>query len=131
MPRVPALDSPCGVWIFGDSGCGKTTSVVKCYPECYIKPRNIWWDGYQNEEIVLLDDVDKYDVRLGGPLKHWSDAFPFIGERKGGSRRIRPKKLIVTSQYKMEDIWTDKETLEALNRRFVVFEKIKGQEIIL
>jgi len=61
-------------------------------------------DGYLDEPVVLLDDVDKFDRALGGRLKHWADFAPYIGEIKGGSRRIRPEKLIVTSQYTIEDI---------------------------
>jgi len=81
--------------------------------------------------VVLLDDLDVFDVKLGGNLKHWADAYAFIGEFKGGSRRIRPEKLIVTSQYKIEDIWKDEETRLALNRRFTVITKYLGQNIII
>lgn len=131
MPAVERLEAPCGVWIHGLAGSGKTRSVLDRYPDLYPKPRNQWWDGYQREPVVLLDDVDKFDVRLGGSIKHWSDAHPFIGEIKGGSIKIRPSKLIITSQYRIEDIWQDAETREALTRRFVVIEKITGQDIIL
>lgn len=131
MPAMERLDGPCGIWIHGVAGCGKTRTVMDAYPEVYPKPRNIWWDGYQNEEVVLLDDVDIYDIRLGGLLKHWADAYPFIGEAKGTSRKIRPRKLFVTSQYRIEDIWQDQPTREALGRRFHVIEKIRGQGIII
>lgn len=131
MPPMGRLDGPCGLWIWGDSGCGKTKSVADQVPDAFPKPRNQWWDGYQREENVLLDDVDKFDVKLGGKLKHWADSFPFIGEVKGGSVKIRPKRIIVTSQYRIEDIWEDKETREALLRRFVVVEKKLGQNIII
>jgi len=132
MPSVVPLESTCGIWIYGLSGCGKTRSVLRAFPTCYIKPRNNWWDGYQSEPVVCVDDMDKFDRALGGKLKHWADFAPFIGEFKGvGSRRIRPSKLIVTSQYKIEDIWEDEETRDALLRRFIVIEKVEGQDIIL
>lgn len=131
MPPVGRLVGPCGVWIFGLAGAGKTRAVLDAFPEAYPKPRTQWWDGYQGERIVYVDDVDIFDVKLGGSLKLWSDAYPFIGEIKGGSQKIRPDKLIVTSQYRIEDIWSDAETRQALLRRFIVLEKKIGEEINL
>lgn len=131
MPSVVPLESLSSLWIHGLSGCGKSRSCSRAYPDAYWKPRNQWWDGYQSEEVVVLDDVDKFDVRLGGYLKHWADYYPFIAETKGGSQRIRPNKIVVTSQYTIEDIWIDEETRSALNRRFTVIEKFVNQDILL
>lgn len=131
LPAVANLDGVCGLWIHGISGAGKTRSVLRAFPDAYIKPRNNWWDGYQGEQIVLCDDVDRFDVALGGKFKHWADYCAFIAECKGGAMRIRPVKFIVTSQYTIEDIWTDAETRAALNRRFTRIDKLADQEIIL
>lgn len=131
MPDMERLAGPCGTWIHGPAGCGKTRAVLDQVPDAYPKPRNQWWDGYQRQDVVLVDDVDRYDVRLGGQFKHWADAYPFIAEIKGGSQKIRPKRLIVTSQYTIEEIWEDAATREALLRRFVVVSKQLGQNIII
>jgi len=131
MPPVEPLVSVCGLWIFGESGAGKTRAVLREFPTAFIKPRNNWWDGYQEEEVVLIDDIDKFDVALGGKLKHWGDFAPFIAEIKGGSRRIRPRLVIVTSQYVIGDIWKDRETQEALGRRFKLIEKLANVDVVL
>lgn len=131
MPKLSLLESPCGVWIHGDAGSGKSLSVLRAYPDLFPKPRNQWWDGYQEEPVICIDDIDRFDVRLGGHLKIWADAYPFIGEVKGGSRKLRPRLVVVTSQYKIEEIWSDQATQDALNRRFKKIEKILGQNIIL
>lgn len=131
MPRVQHLADVCGTWIFGESGAGKTRAALSAFPDAFIKPRNKWWDGYQYEDVVIVDDVDKFNVSLGGDFKDWADFSAFIGEFKGGSRRIRPKQIIVTSQYMIEDIWTDPETREALNRRFKVVTKELNKELLL
>lgn len=131
MPRIEPLADVCGIWIFGESGAGKTRTVLAKYPDAYIKPRNNWWDGYQEEEVVVVDDVDKFDVALGGKLKHWGDFAPFIAEIKGGSRKIRPRLVIVTSQYTIGDIWKDRETQDALARRFRLVEKRVGVNLAI
>jgi len=129
MERINPLESTCGIWIVGDSGSGKTRGVYAKYPNAFVKPCTKWWDGYQDEPVVVVDDLDKYHVALGGDIKHWGDFMPFIGEFKGGSRRIRPQTLIVTSQYTIGDIWKDQETQEALGRRFKLVEKRIGVDI--
>lgn len=129
MPNVMPLPDVCGIWLFGQSGAGKTRSVYEKFPDAFVKPCTKWWDGYQGEEIVVLDDLDKFHVALGGEIKHWADFMPFVGEFKGGSRRIRPTRLIVTSQYRIDEIWQDLQTIEALTRRFVFKVKLLGVPI--
>lgn len=131
MPPMDRLPGPCGIWIKGISGAGKTRAVLDQFPDAFPKPRSVWWDGYQNEPVVLVDDLDKFDVKLGGKLKHWADAYPFIGESKGSSRKIRPSRLFVTSQYSIDEIWTDTETRDALERRFIVIEKFEDEPVYL
>jgi len=128
---IPRLESRCGVWIYGLSGSGKTTSVFNSYPDLYSKQNNKWWDGYQGQSTVLLDDVDPdCCVFLRRHLKIWTDRFPFMAEEKGGGRFIRPSKFIITSQYTIEQCFSDQETIDAWNGRCTVIPKIRGQEII-
>lgn len=128
---VETMDRTAGIWIYGTAGSGKTKAVFESYPELYPKGLNKWWCGYQGEEVILLDDVDPSHQWLRAFLKVWGDRYPFIGEEKGGSRKIRPKKFIVTSQYTIEQMFEDTETREALTRRFIVIEKTHNQNIII
>ena len=131
-PVPEHLAGVCGTWIHGEAGCGKTTSVFAAYPDCYSKPiKSKWWDGYADQPIVLFDDVSIYERELGTLLKHAADSKTFYIESKGLQYAIRPTRVFVTSQYTIEEIWDDQKTRDALLRRFVVINKIKGQDIIL
>lgn len=66
---------------------------------------------------MLIDDMDS--TCLGHYLKNWSDHYPFSGEVKGATIPLLHEKLIVTSNYRIEELF-EKEPImiEPLLRRF-------------
>lgn len=127
------LTKPTGIWLFGLSGSGKSYLTRNLGYSLYDKLLNKWWDGYQLQPIVLLDDLDpKNTMHLHGMLKRWCDQYSFTCETKGGIKTYRPPCIVFTSQYTIERCFQDSsETIEAISRRCQQFEITKENRIIM
>ena len=125
------LANTCGLWLVGESGCGKSKGARERFPSAYPKPLNKWWDGYRDQKSVLIDDVDRSHAQwLGTFLKIWADHYPYIAEKKGRSVEVRPDRIIVTSQYEIGDIFGgDQPLVVALERRFRRLEVFANNQI--
>lgn len=117
--RPDDLEDVCGEWVWGPPGYGKSHMVRAENPGYFDKLANKWWCGYDGEDAVLIDDFDLVHVVLGHHLKRWADKYPFKAEVKNGGMFIRPKKIIITSNYSPEQIF-DGVILDAIIRRFRV-----------
>lgn len=117
--RPPDLEECTGVWYHGPPKTGKSTAARALPGTYYDKPANKWFDGYQAEDNVLIDDFDLTHKALGHHLKRWADKFAFPAEQKGTTVQIRPKLIIVTSNYSIDEIFGEDPVLvAALKRRF-------------
>lgn len=106
------------LYIEGATGIGKTFAVRTLWPDAYFKPaQHKWWDGYAGQEVVVINDLDENSYMAA--MKEWLDVYPFRVETKGGSMIVRPRLLVVTSQYRWENLLppTAQLLIDALNRR--------------
>lgn len=109
-------------WHYGPTGTGKSSTVRKENPIFYHKIPNKWWDGYKDQEVVIIDDFGEEHSCLGYHLKIWADHYPFTAEVKGTTISLRPSKIIVTSNYHPSQIWAKQEQLQPILRRFKMIE---------
>jgi len=84
---------------------------------------NKWWDKYDGEENVLIEDIDTTHSYMGFHLKIWADKYAFPVEVKNSGDLIRPKRIVVTSNYPIRTIFPDPSIHEPLERRFKVIHK--------
>lgn len=105
-------------WVHGDPGVGKSKYARSLGP-IFNKSCNKWWDGYAGQDIVVIDDLGLDHRCLGHYIKIWADHYAFGAEIKNGKIQIRPKKIIVTSNYTPKEIWKDDDQMvNAIVRRF-------------
>lgn len=131
MAKPAPLPGTCGLWIYGPTGTGKTHSVCTQHPDRYIKPLNKWWDGYQDEDVVHLDEIAPSHAAWIAPyLKKWADKWPFDAEMKGSAAQLRPKKIVVTSNYSIDEMGFAWEDLDAIKRRYVEIRKDNREQEI-
>jgi hypothetical protein len=107
-----------GHWYWGPPGTGKSHKARADYPNSYLKSQNKWWDGYQGQPTVIIDDLDT-DC-LAHHLKIWADKYSCSGEVKGGTVPLQHTALIVTSNYAIEQLFKDEIMAAAIRRRFKV-----------
>jgi len=121
---VPSLEGVCGQWIYGPSGTGKSHAVHSAFPGAYLKDVSKWFCGYQGEDTIWIDDVDPSQSSwLARFLKIWADRYPFPAQVKGGSMVIRPKRVIITSNYSIDSMGFSESDLPAIQRRYVEVKK--------
>lgn len=117
--------------IWGPTGVGKSRYVAeKAEGDIYWKSDSKWWDGYENQTHVCLDDF--YGWIKYHDMLRLLDRYPYQVEFKGGHLQFNSKFIWITSNKHPRDWYKDmsEEKYAALKRRFdiVVHMTEEGQE---
>ncbi|ADD62475.1 replication-association protein [Human stool-associated circular virus NG13] len=125
-----ARDFKTEVFVYvGPPGCGKSRAAAELGAasggKVYYKPRGEWWDGYNGEATVIIDDFYgwlKYDELL-----RLCDRYPHRVPVKGGFVQFCSKRIILTSNIHVW-MWYRFESYDAsaLMRRINVYKLWNG-----
>lgn len=103
---------------YGDTGTGKSRYAFTDYnPETHYVLRksngenNVWWDGYTGQETIIIDDFTPKSYRLSYML-NLLDRYAMSIDYKGGATQLLAKTIIITSNYKPEDLYTGENCTE-------------------
>lgn len=115
----------------GKTGLGKTRKAIEENPEAFLLSKTItglWWDGYDGEEVVILDDFRDADIPLNQLLRIL-DGYYVQVPTKGGSTTLLAKKIYLTSNVPPEEWYKgcDSESRNALFRRIDYIEFFRGK----
>lgn len=111
------------VWLYGGTGVGKSHmawNVIQEDPDAwYCKPPNKWWDNYDGQRGVFIDELRGDSA----PFHYWLrvfDKYPCWVETKGGGCALRANWFIVATPRDIEGTFAEQtdEDIEQMKRRF-------------
>nr|WPR18720.1 MAG: replication polyprotein [Owegonang virus 19] len=121
----PHRENPPQVfWLWGLAGVGKSRYVIDKHTaeKVYMKDGTSWWDGYIQQEAILIDDFDNnIPYRT---LLRILDRYRYQGQVKGGYVNINSPFIYITSEYPPSHYWVGNE-YEQVRRRITSVSEIK------
>lgn len=92
-------------WHWGPTGTGKSSHCRAIYGNnMFIKSNDIWWDGYEGQETVLIEELGPNQI-AAHHMKIWCDHYPFKAAIKGGQLLIRPLRIVITSNFQLYEVY--------------------------
>lgn len=111
---------------WGDTGTGKSRNCAESFPNAYWKTRGPWWDGYEGQEIVIIDEF--YGWLPFSDFQRMCDRYPWSVPVKGGFRKFLAKQVHVTCNVPWTDWWPNIESsrvVKSIERRITSCKEYK------
>jgi len=102
-PKRNLEDPPTVIVLCGTTGTGKSYWAKEHYPHAYWKDKNQWFDNYQGESEVIIDEFYgwlPFDLTL-----RICDKYPLQVEVKGGSVQFQADTIIFTTNKDPKEWW--------------------------
>lgn len=115
---------PWVYWVWGPTGVGKTKFATELGASFYMKDHTKWWDGYAQQETIIIDDFDgTWPFR---DLLRLLDRYPYQGQYKGGYIPINSPNIVITCDRSLEECMGHLSPLELdqLRRRINYFKNL-------
>ena len=78
---------------YGPTGTGKSKKASE-FNDAYWQDDTQWWEGYDKQETVVLDDFRSSNMKFNHLFKVL-DRYPMIVQNKGGYRQLNSKNIII------------------------------------
>jgi len=117
-------EAPTVHWRWGKAGTGKTRGAVEAHASShYIKDGSKWWDGYTQQEAIIIDDFCRpKDDATFRALLQLLDRYQYQGEFKGGFIAINSPYIYITCEFPPSEYWKDNELAQVMRRLTSVVE---------
>jgi len=118
----PRTAPPQVFWRWGKAGTGKTRYCIDKHPSHYIKDGTPWWDNYNQQEAIIIDDFDNnIPYRT---LLRILDRYIYQGQVKGSYVQIDSPYIYITCEFPPDNFWSGNE-LAQIERRLTSVLEIK------
>jgi len=118
---------PLVLWFSGPSGTGKSWTayqLAKMVNSYYYKDLTIWWDRYEQQNVVIFDDFRQRNDKMNSSaitfvfLLRLFDQYALTVQYKGGYTEFNSPMIIVSCPYGPEEMFAEHtEEMYQLTRR--------------
>ena len=98
------------IWIYGSTGTRKSylSRLIAEWDNksIYTKPPGVWFEGYNNEDVMILEDFRSNHMSFDELLRH-ADRYDLTVPVKGGSAKFTSSLIIVNTPLNPEETFKD------------------------